>query len=161
MTTFNYEIIKETEKAVFAKIPFFEKTSDVKSKHKQLFYECWIPKTILDSGRAKEFVIGKRNEIRLSNPYQKRCIMPISWNTIGEYAPTKDMSSREEVDFDRLKELISFYEHKYGASLRRLSIDEEGTNGYVSDDDIKIITALEFPSLKNEYTPKKITTFYI
>lgn len=28
MEAFNYEVLKETEKAIFAKVPYFEATSD-------------------------------------------------------------------------------------------------------------------------------------
>ena len=35
--------------------------------------------------------------------------------------------------------MIKFYENKYGANLRRLVIDGEGTNGYVSDEDLSIL----------------------
>jgi hypothetical protein len=89
MIQFNFEVLKETEKAIFAKVPYFESTCTSVKKHKQLYYECWIPKFIIEKGIAKDFVIGKRNEVRLSNPYQRRCEMPNSWKTLGEYAPVK------------------------------------------------------------------------
>ena len=47
MTQFNFEALKETEKAIFAKVPYFEATSDGVKKHKQLFFECWIPKAVI------------------------------------------------------------------------------------------------------------------
>jgi hypothetical protein len=99
MENFNYEIIKQTEKAIFAKVPYFETTSEGVKKHKQLFYECWIPKFIIDKGMAKSFVIAKRNEKRLSNPYQRLCSMPGSWNTMGEYAPIKMHQKIEIIDY--------------------------------------------------------------
>ncbi len=157
---FVFEILKQTEKAVFAKVPYFEATSDSVKKHKQLFYECWIPKSIIDAGVAKDFVIGKRNEIRLSNKYQRLCEMPHSWKTMGEYAPTKTAQKIEVIDYDKLAELVKFYETKYGANLRRLVIDEEGASGYVSDEDQKIINQLEFPSISKVHVPKKQITIY-
>lgn len=160
MADFAYEILKETEKAIFAKVPYFETTSDCVKKHKQLFYACWIPKSIIDKGIAKDFVIGKRNEIRLLNAYQRRCEMPNSWKTMGEYAPSKTAEKVEVIDYDKVAELIKFYENKYGANLRRLVIDGEGSNGYVSDEDEKIINQLEFPSLTKVHTPKKQITIY-
>jgi hypothetical protein len=160
MSNFNFEIIKETEKAVFAKVPYFETTSDIVKKHKQLFYKCWIPKAVIDKGIAKEFVIGKRNEIRLSNKYQTLCKMPHSWKTLGEYAPVKSAQKIQVIDYYKLSELIKFYENKYGANLRRLVIDGEGNNGYVNDEDKKIINQLEFPALKNAHIPKKYITIY-
>lgn len=160
MSTFNYEILKETEKAVFAKVPYFEATSEGVKKHKQMFYECWIPKSIIEKGIAKEFVIGQRNEKRLSNPYQRLCSMPNSWKTLGEYAPLKEAQKIEVLDYDKLAELIKFYETKYGANLRRLVIDGEGSNGYVSDEDTNIINQLEFPSLTKTAIPKKQITIY-
>ena len=59
------------------------------------------------------------------------------------------------IDYEKLAELIKFYENKYGANLRRLVIDGEGDNGYVSDEDEKIINQLEFPSLTKTHIPKK------
>lgn len=155
MKTFNYETIKETEKAIFAKVPYYEETSEYKKVHKQLFYECWIPKSIICNGSAKSFVIGKRNEIRLSNSYQRLCAMPNCWNTIGEYAPEKVKYTIEIIDEDKLKEMVNFYENKYGAVLRTLLIDEEGKNGYVSDDDLIIIKELSFPNINKINIPKK------
>ena len=160
IATFEFEILKQTEKAVFAKVPYFEATSDSVKKHKQLFFECWIPKYIIDAGVAKDFVIGKRNEIRLSNKYQRLCEMPHSWKTMGEYAPTKTAQKIEVIDYDKLAELVKFYETRYGANLRRLVIDEEGANGYVSDEDQKIINQLEFPSMSKVHVPKKQITIY-
>jgi hypothetical protein len=155
MEIFNYEVIKETEKAIFCKVPYFELTSEYKKAHKQLFFECWIPKSIIEKGIAKSFVIGKRNEKRLSNPHQRLCEMPRSWETMGEYAPIKVAQKIETIDYDKLIALVKFYEHKYGETLRRLVIDGEGINGFVSDDDEKIIKQLEFPSLNKTYVPKK------
>ena len=160
ISTFKFEILKQTEKAVFAKVPYFEATSDSVKKHKQLFFECWIPKSVIEKGVAKDFVIGKRNEIRLSNKYQRLCEMPHSWKTMGEYAPIKIAQKVEVIDYDKLAELIKFYETKYGANLRKLVIDGEGKNGYVSDEDEKIINQLEFPSMSKLHVPKKQITIY-
>jgi hypothetical protein len=160
MTKFNYEILKDTEKAVFAKVPYYEQTCEYTKSNKQLYYECWIPKSILDKGLAKTFVIGKRNELRLSNAYQRRQQMPNSWNTMGEYAPVKQSYTIDVIDYDALAKLISFYESKYGATLRRLIIDGEGTNGYVSDEDETIIKQLEFASISKEFVPKRKQIMY-
>lgn len=160
MENFKFEIIKESEKAIFAKVPYFEKTSNNVKKHKQLFFECWIPKSIIEKGIAKDFVIGKRNEKRLFNKYQKLYRMPDSWKTLGEYAPIKTAQKIEVIDYDKLAELIKFYENKYGANLRSLVINGEGTNGYISDEDEKILSQLEFPSLSKIHVPKKEITIY-
>ena len=160
MGHFNFETLKETEKAVFAKVPYYEATSDAVKKHKQLFFECWIPKAVIEKGVAKDFVIGKRNKKRLTNSYQRLCEMPHSWKTLGEYAPIKTAQKIEVIDSDKLAELIKFYENKYGANLRRLVIDGEGSNGCVSDEDEKIINQLEFPSMTKVYIPKKQITIY-
>ena len=153
--TFEYETIRESEKAVYVKVPYYEATSEYKKAHKQLFFECWIPKTIIAKGIAKDFVIGKRNEKRLSNSYQRLCEMPNSWKTLGIYAPIKTKYFIEVIDEDKYKELIKFYENKYGAELSRLVIDGEGKNGFVSDEDEKIINGLGFPNLEKPYIPKK------
>jgi hypothetical protein len=160
MENFNYEILKETEKAIFAKVPYFETTSEGVKKHKQSFYECWIPKFIIEKGMAKSFVIAKRNEKRMSNPYQRMSSMPQAWNTMGEYAPVKVHQKIEIIDYDKLADLVKFYENKYGANLRRLVIDGEGSNGYVSDEDQKIINQLEFPSITKVHIPKKQISIY-
>lgn len=157
---FQFELLKETDKAIFAKVPYFETTSDAVKKHKQLFFECWIPKAVIDKGIAKNFVIGKRNEIRLTNAFQRKQKMPESWKTLGEYAPIKNAHNLEVVDEEKVKELVQFYQDKYGASLRRLVIDGEGSKGCVADEDEKIINQLEFPSLKKIHVPKKQITIY-
>ena len=158
---FNYEILKETDKAAYIKVPYYEETSEYVKKHKQLFYECWIPKSILSGANAKAFVLGKRNEIRVSNPYQKRfCSMPNSWNTLGQYAPPKAAQIIDVFDDVKHKELVRFYESKYGTTLRRLIIDMEGANGYVAEEDYSVISQLEFPSLKHPNVPKKQITVY-
>jgi hypothetical protein len=160
MVQFSFETLKETEKAIFAKVPYYEATSDAVKKHKQLFYECWIPKLIIEKGFAKDFVIAKRNEVRLSNAYQRRCSMPHSWKTMGEYAPIKIAQKIETIDYDKLAELVKFYENKYGANLRRLIIDGEGDNGPVSKEDERILPQLEFPALNKPNVPKKQITIY-
>ena len=160
MTQFNYEALKETEKAIFAKIPYFEATSDGVKKHKQLFFECWIPKAVIEKGAAKDFVIQKRNTKRLSNSYQRLGQMPISWQTLGEYAPIKTAQKIQIIDYDKLAQMIKFYENKYGANIRRLIIDGEGTSGVVSDEDEKIINQLEFPAMDKVHIPKKQITVY-
>lgn len=160
METFNYKVLKETEKAIYVEVPYYEQTSEFKKSHKQLYYECWIPKSVISQGGAKNFVIGKRNELRLTNRHQKHCSMPSSWNTMGEYAPVKTKYTVEIIDEDKLKEMVKFYENKYGACLRRLIQDGEGSNGYVSDEDEKIINNLEFPSIKKPFIPKKQETRY-
>ena len=160
MSTFNFETLKETEKAVFAKVPYFEATPENVKKHKQLFFDCWIPKSVIENGTAKDFVIAKRNEKRLSNSYQRLCDMPISWKTFGEYAPIKIAKKIEVIDYDKLAELIKHFENKYGANLRKLVIDGEGSTGYVSDEDEKIINQLEFPSITLACIPKKQINIY-
>jgi len=161
MSEFNFETLKETEKAIFAKVPYFEKTANSVKKHKQLFFECWVPKAVIESGSAKDFVIKKRNEIRLSNAHQRLSRMPSVWQTLGEYAPVKKAEKVEVIDYDKLTELVNFYENKYGANLRRLIIDEEGDAGVVSEEDQKIINQLEFASLEKNSVPKKQITVYI
>ena len=78
MAQFNFETIAQTEKAIFAKVPYHY-------NNKQLSYECWIPKYILEKGTAKEFVIRKKKDERLSNSYLRSFPVPDSWETMGEY----------------------------------------------------------------------------
>ena len=157
---FNYEILKETDIAAYIKVPYYEETSEYVKKHKQLFYECWMPKSILSGANAKAFVLGKRNEIMVSNPYQRRRSMPNSWNTLGQYAPLKAAQIIDVVDDVKYKELVKFYENKYGATLRRLINDVEGANGYVTEEDYPIIKELEFPSTNKPNVPRKQITIY-
>ncbi len=107
MEKFNFEIISETEKAVFAKVPYWEPTSQYKKKHTQKFYECWIPKSVLakDASYIQSFVLGARNDKRLKNAYQKLSNMPSSWRTMGEYAPEKIKEVVVEVDGEKLMKL--------------------------------------------------------
>jgi len=115
---FKYEILKETEKAKFIKVPYWEQTTDDKKKNKQKFFECWIPNVVLaDSFKAKNFVINKKEEKRLYNGYQKAFYkMPISTKTLGEYAPEKTQSFyfvRDENKFEQMKkDLCSKYGFK-------------------------------------------------
>ena len=162
MPQFNFETIKETEKALFIKVPYYEETSNAVKTHKQLFFECWIPKYILEKGDAKSFVIGKRNERRLSNSYQRAFSkMPKSWNTLGEYAPIKTARQLETIDYDKVDELCKFYRNKYGRDLRALIIDGEGKDGMeVTDEDYNVIVQLEFPKLTKPDVPKKQITVY-
>lgn len=152
---FSYTILKETEKAVYASVPYYEETSEHIKKHKQLTFECWIPKVVLENGTAKHFVMSKRNEKRLQNSFQKMCDMPKSYNTFGEYAPVKKVQTIEVIDYDKLTEMIKVYEVKYGASLRTIINDEIAT-----DEDYNIIKELEFPSIDKKYIPKKQITIY-
>lgn len=78
MAQFKFETIAETEKAIFAKVPYYD-------NNKQLSYECWIPKYILDKGTAKEFVIRKRKGEILSNSYLRSFPLIDSLETMGEY----------------------------------------------------------------------------
>jgi len=160
MENFKYETIKESEKSIFAKVPYFEVTSEYKKAHKQLFYECWIPKNVIENGSAKYFVIRKRNERRLTNPYQKLSCMPNSWNTLGEYAPVKIAEKVDVIDEEKRMELIRFYENKYGSKLRTLINDERGINGDVTEEDYAVIEDLMFPNIEKPNTPKKQLTLY-
>lgn len=86
--------------------------------------------------------------------------MPESWKTIGEYAPIKTAQKVDVIDYDKLIELITFYENKYGSKLMNLVNDEEGINGYVSIEDMKVINQIAFPSMDKDSVPKKQITIY-
>ena len=145
---FKFETLRETEKAVFAKVPYYEATNERKKSHKQMFFECWIPKIVLEKGKAKEFVIRKREELRCSNAYQRNMSgMPPSYQTFGEYAPIKTPVKIEVLDgdrFDREREaMIQEILKRYGGeSFRQLITDEVGTKGEVSDEDLKVMSDL-------------------
>jgi hypothetical protein len=79
---------------------------------------------------------------------------------MGQYAPEKVSKQIEVIDDAGLKDLISYYQQKYGASLSRLIIDGEGDNGAVSKEDERILPQLEFPALNKPSVPKKKITIY-
>jgi hypothetical protein len=113
---FNYDILKETEKAVFVKVPYWESTNHFTKKHKQLWFECWVPKVLLTKTFVdiKNFVIATKEKICKTNSYQKVLYtMPSSFNTMGEYAPDKTKEIVEEIDYDKLnilrRELMTAY----------------------------------------------------
>lgn len=160
MQEFKFEIISETENAFLANVPYFEQTSENVKKHKQLFYKCWIPKSVIHKGIAKDFVIRKRNELRMLNSYQRKQKMPSSWLTLGEYAPLKSSHKLTVIDYDKLAELINSYQTKYGKSLRSLINDEMGVNGPIDDNELKVLNNLMFPSLEKEGVPKKQIIIY-
>lgn len=157
---FQFELLKETDKAIFAKVPYYEVTNEEAKKHKQLFYECWIPKYLLEKGSVKDFVMAKRNEMRLTNAFQRKQKMPESWKTLGEYAPIKNAHTLEVVDEEKVKELVATLESKYGATFRTLLNDEVGSKGDVSQEDLKFLSALYSCSMTNTLTPKKSKVIY-
>lgn len=90
MQKFNYQILKETEKALFIKVPFFEVVNKDKNKiYNQQFYELWIPKSIINKGDAylKEYVLLQKDNARRLNPKERNISMPKCWQTMGQYAP--------------------------------------------------------------------------
>lgn len=165
---FAFEKIKETEKAIFAKVPYWEATGEDKKKHKQLYYECWIPKSIIAAGAAKDFVIKNRNEARVKNAYQKHFHkMPVSWNTMGELAPEKIKEVVEQIDSKKLAELRSNLMGKYGAtSYDRDLINSPLPNVSEEDSDLAIVyRSPVFPEqyaekMKDDRIPKIKVTYY-
>lgn len=55
----NFKVILETEKALKIKYPYYEKTSEFDSKHKQKHIILWIPKSVID---VEKFVENKMLE---------------------------------------------------------------------------------------------------
>jgi hypothetical protein len=103
---FNYEVVRQTDKAVLAKVPYWEETYENKAKHKQLYHEMWIPKYVIDKGDSytKSWVIQERDKVRRTNAYQNKFgKMPHSWNRMGEYAPEKIKQTRDVYDEDKIK----------------------------------------------------------
>lgn len=160
---FKFETLRETEKAILANIPYYEATNEHKKAHKQMFFECWIPKIVIEKGTAKDFVTRKREEIRCRNSYQRKfAAMPKSYETLGEYAPIKTPVRIEVVDEDKLaytrKAMIEAIEERYGGTLLQLLNDEVGTKGEVSDEDMNTIRDLYLRKLPN--VPNKQITIY-
>jgi hypothetical protein len=159
METFSHEVIKETENAVFAKVPYYEETNEYKKSHKQKFYECWIPKIVITSGNAKSFVFNKMNQTRLSNSYQKRQNAPSSWNTIGTYAPLKVKQMIDIIDEEKFQEIVKSFEEKYGSPLLKLLHVAKGSKGEVSEEDYQVIEGLT--SRKKDHVPFKKEVRYL
>ena len=163
---FNYEVLKETEKAMHLKIPSWEATHEGKKSHKQLYHELWIPKSVLARGDdyAKDFAFQAKEKIRTSNAYQRRFGKPNPElrATLGEYAPIKEKKTRIVPDEDKAQKMLAEMTHRYnGESLERLSID-----GGLSDEDYKLFLALRFTTdhdgkFKNDpLHPMKTDTYY-
>jgi len=163
---FNYEVLKETEKAMHLKIPSWEATHDGKKSHKQLYHELWIPKSVLARGDdyAKDFAFQAKEKIRTSNPYQRKFGKPNPElrATLGEYAPIKEKKTRIVPDKEKAQKMLEEMKHRYnGESLERLSID-----GGLSDEDYKLFNALRFTTdydgkFKNDpLHPMKTHTYY-
>lgn len=164
---FNYEILKETEKAAFVKIPYWEMTSFLVKKNKQLWYECWIPKSVLtkDDSYIKWFVLDQRDKKRLMNACQKAFFKtPGTWASLGEFAPPKVEQSKIVFDNEKIDEIRQKLVADYGAkSFRQLVID--AVHNYelrdLTDEEIDYIAAFEFPKLDDPRIPTKVEIYYI
>lgn len=158
-STFQYETLKTSDKAVYAKVPYWEKTTDKQKKHKQLYYECWIPQSVIDKGTAKQFVIGKRNEMRLKNSYQRRCNMPESWNTLGEYAPVKEKVIVQEIDMEKLVNLKLELMKAHGATNYDHNFFISPLDS-VTDEVEALAKAYRNPKFEDTRIPKMNVTYY-
>lgn len=115
---FKYETIRETEKAILAKVPYWEATNEDCKKHKQHFFECWLPKSAILSGAAYSVAFNKIEEKRLSNPYQRglRLPTPEKYKTMGQYAPVKEKVVVMVVDIEKCDQLKKELMIKYGCA---------------------------------------------
>lgn len=161
MSKFNYEILKQTDKAVYAKIPYWSSTGKYTKKHKQLWYESWIPKSVLASGddTAKDFVLSQRKEKYAKSGFGKFTKYNKDWDTLGEYAPVKTERKVQVVDENKRKEIISAAEKKYGTSYRNI-IHNGDVDGVITDKEYKILVALEYPKVSNPLVPTKTETLW-
>jgi len=83
-----FSVEKETEKALFVKIPYWLKTNKDKSKHLQKDLGLWVPKSQIIENTIPMWVVDKYlQELKSKNQFLN--IDSIK-NHIGEYAPTKN-----------------------------------------------------------------------
>lgn len=157
--TYCYEVLKETEKATFIKIPYWEQTNDRVKKHKQLFYECWVPKSILNSDRMSAFILTEREKNRLKNAYQRKLPMPASWNTLGQYAPEKKSIVVEEIDYDKLDTLRKELMLKYDVEHYDKDFFISPSNS-VTDEVTDLARSYRNPKITDPVIPKKKVTYY-
>lgn len=116
---FLYEVLKETEKAIYAKIPYWEPTCNSTKKHKQKFVECWFPKFCIgDDTKLKKLVVKNLEEKRRSNGYQRVLYKtPFEkYDRLGQYAPEKTPHSKVIIDIEKCdllrRELMAKYNVK-------------------------------------------------
>lgn len=167
---FNYEVLKETEKAMHLKIPSWEPTDDSKKAHKQKHHELWIPKSVLAKGDdyAKQFALQAKEKIRTSNPYQKAFgkMSPHLRETLGEYAPIKEKKTRMVPDRDKAVEMMAEIGSRYGVPKGGLEQAINKGDIDISPEDEKLFNALRFTTdydgnFKNDpLHPMKQQTYY-
>ena len=91
-TPFQYTTIRETNLAVFAKVPHWEATPESNRKNRQKWYMCWIPKSVLQEGDLngiRNFLIRRYKEEKVLDYYRRFTNVPDSFKTLGELAPAK------------------------------------------------------------------------
>ncbi len=142
--SFTFDVIKETEKAVYAKVPYWKPTPSNKPKHEQLFFECWIPKTVLESDYYKllNFVMRKKDEHRRQNAHQNRMPTPDYYHNMGQYAPEKVCEERVIVDQDKLRKVVRKFTDQFGTNdMVYLMVHQwnKRTNQPLSEEDLKLV----------------------
>lgn len=119
----NYIIEKETEKAIFVKIPYWLETNKLKSKHEQRYLEFWVPKSQIQNDIIPEWIIEKQlKELESKNRY---IVISSIKKHLGEIAPVKkqvietipDEEKQREYKNNWIKTLPKDYQHE------RLPID--------------------------------------
>lgn len=168
---FSYILLKETEKAIYAKVPYWKPTGEHVKKHEQEFFTCWIPKYILSKQdhQIQHFVIEKKEEIRKSNGYQRVLYtVPTYYKTFGYFAPLKEKYIREEIDSDKLSILRKELMVKCGVKdFDRILIDgpSDCIGSVLTDEECREIeryaVRIRNPKINDEIIPKKKVIYYI
>lgn len=123
---------KETDKALFVKIPYWLETGKSKVQHEQKELNLWIPKSQIKNNIIPDWIIEKSlNDLKQKNSF-------ININSIkkhlGEYAPKKekivefvpDDNARREYEREWIKTLPKQYQSSRGIEAYYF-VDEEGS----------------------------------
>lgn len=162
--TFLYEVLKETEKALFIKVPYWKPTDCSKKKHQQLHLTSWIPKSVVSRGdqAMKDFLINAKAQARQANTWTQGQRFPKFWLTLGQIAPSKEKKTRRVLDAEAHGIMVDKYHVKYNCeSLRILWAQPDKYN--VSDEDYKVIEIMmqhTYGKQHHEIIPYKDETYW-
>lgn len=161
---FTYTIEKETEKALFIKVPYWKPTDCSKKKHQQLHLKSWIPKSVVSRGdeAMKDFLISQKAQARQANTWTQGQRLPKFWLTIGQMAPLKEQKTRRVLDAEAHRIIVDKYMLKYNCESLRI-LWAQPDRYQVSDDDYKVIEIImqhTYGKKDNEIIPYKDEIYY-
>jgi hypothetical protein len=128
-----FDIEKETDKALFVKIPYWLETGKDKPKHEQKELTLWIPKSQIKNNVISQWIIDKSlQELKQKNRFIN---VDSIKKHLGEYAPKKkkveeyipDDNARREYEREWVKSLPKEYQNARLPIDVYYNIDEIGT----------------------------------